>query len=88
VENIQNYLEEYEFCFVLRFKNMTSVPMQEMRNYWNTSKFVIGKNKVLQVALGKSEDDEPKTNAHKLSGYMKGNCCLFFTNQEPDMVLE
>ena len=26
VENIQNYLEEYEFCFVLRFKNMTSVP--------------------------------------------------------------
>jgi hypothetical protein len=51
---------------------MTTVPMQEVRNYWSSSKFIIGKNKVLQVALGKSEDDEPKLNSHKLASYLKG----------------
>jgi len=88
VTNIEQYLNTYEFCFVFIYKNMTSVPMQELRNYWNTSKFVIGKNKVLQVSLGKNEEDEVKLNSHKLSKYLNGNCGLFFTNEEPEKVLE
>jgi len=67
---------------------MTSLPMQELRNYWNTSKFIIGKNKVLQVALGKSPDDEHKLNSHKLSSFLKGSCGLFFSDKEPDMVID
>jgi mRNA turnover protein 4 len=46
---------------------MTNLPMQELRNYWNDSKFVIGKNKVLQIALGKSEDTSYKTNSYLVS---------------------
>jgi mRNA turnover protein 4 len=89
VESIENKLEEYEFCYVFRFKNMTTMPMQELRNYWSSSsKFVIGKNKVIQVAMGKSEEDEPKLNSHKLSRHLKGNSGLFFSNKDPDMVLE
>jgi mRNA turnover protein 4 len=88
VEKIENYLKEYENCYVFRYKNMTTMPMQEVRNYWSSSKFLIGKNKVLQVALGKSEDDEPKLNSHKLSTYLKGNCGLFFSNENPEYVIE
>jgi mRNA turnover protein 4 len=88
VEKIENYLKEYENCYVFRYKNMTTVPMQEVRNYWSSSKFIIGKNKVLQVALGKSEDDEPKLNSHKLASYLKGNCGLFFSNENPEYVIE
>jgi mRNA turnover protein 4 len=88
VEKIESYLKEFEFCYVFRYKNMTTVPMQEVRNFWSSSKFLIGKNKVLQVALGKSEDDEPKSNSHKLSAYLKGNCGLFFSNENPEYVVE
>ena len=88
VEKIENYLKEYEHCYVFNYKNMTTMPMQELRNYWSSSKFVIGKNKVLQVALGKSEDDEPSLNSHKLSTLLKGNCGLFFSNENVDYVLE
>ena len=88
VEKIENYLKEYENCYVFRYKNMTTMPMQELRNYWSSSKFLIGKNKVLQVALGKSEDDEPKLNSHKLSSYLKSNCGLFFSNENPEYVIE
>lgn len=88
VKSIEKYLEEFEYCYVFRYKNMTTVPMQELRNYWDTSKFIIGKNKVLQVALGKSEDEEPKLNSHKLAGYLKGNCGLFFSDKDSELVLE
>ncbi len=89
VEKIESNLDEYDFCYVFKYKNMTTMPMQELRNYWSTSsKFVIGKNKVLQVALGKSEEDEPKLNSHQLSTYLKGNSGLFFSKKDPDLVLE
>lgn len=88
VESIESYLEEYEYCYVYKYKNMTTMPMQEIRNYWSDSKFVLGKNKVIQVALGRSEENEPKLNSHKLSKYLRGNSGLLFSNKDPDLVLE
>lgn len=67
VEKVHSYFDEYAFCYVFHYKNMTNFPMQELRNYWKDSKFVIGKNKVLQVALGRTEDDAYKTNSHLIS---------------------
>lgn len=88
VEKVQNYLNEYKYYYAFKYKNMTTMPMQELRNYWNKGKFVVGKNKVLQVALGKSEEEEQKPNSFKLSPYLKGNCGLFFSNEDPDLILE
>jgi mRNA turnover protein 4 len=67
VDKVHNYLDEFSFVYVFRYKNMTNLPMQELRNYWKDSKFVIGKNKVLQIALGKSEDTSYKTNSYLVS---------------------
>ena len=88
VEKVQGYLDEYDYVYVFRYKNMTNLPMQELRSYWKDSKFVVGKNKVLQIALGRTEDDSFKTNSYLLSPYMKNNCGLFFTNSEPELVIE
>jgi mRNA turnover protein 4 len=88
VEKIQKYLNEYEYYYAFRYKNMTTMAMQSLRNYWNNDKFVIGKNKVIQVALGRTEEEEQKPNSHKLSAYLKGNCGLFFSNDEPDKIIE
>jgi mRNA turnover protein 4 len=87
-DKIKKYLNQYEFCYVINYKNMTTMPMQELRNYWSSSKFVIGKNKVMQVVLGKTDEEEFKTNTHKLSKFLKGNCGLFFSNEDPDLVVE
>jgi len=88
VEKIQKYLENYKYCYVFQYKNMTTMPMQELRNYWSDSKFVIGKNKVLQVALGRNEEESTKTNTYKLSKYLNNNCGLFFTDKDPDYIVE
>jgi mRNA turnover protein 4 len=67
IENVKGYLDEYSYVYVFKYKNMTNLPMQELRTYWKDSKFVIGKNKVLQVALGRTEGECYKTNSHLLS---------------------
>jgi len=88
VDKVKNFLDDYQYCYVIKYKNMTNLPMQELRNYWKTSKFVVGKNKVLHVVLGKTEDDEYKLNTHKLTKFLKGNCGLIFSNEESDYVVE
>lgn len=42
-------------------------------------RFIMGSNKMLQVALGKSESDELRTNLHELGARLKGPSGLFFT---------
>lgn len=88
LEKVQSYLNDYEYYYVFSYKNMTTLAMQSLRNYFNDSKFVIGKNKVLQVALGRTEEDEQKLNSSKLSTFLKGNCGLFFSNDGPDKIIE
>ncbi len=88
VEKIQKYMENFEYCYVFQFKNMTTMPMQELRNFWSDSKFVIGKNKVLQIALGRNEEETFKNNSYKLSKYLNGSCGLFFTDKDPEYVVE
>lgn len=67
IDKVHTYLDEFSYVYVFRYKNMTNLPMQELRNYWKDAKFVIGKNKVLQIALGKSEDTSYKTNSYLVS---------------------
>jgi hypothetical protein len=52
----------------------------------HAGRFVMGSNKVLQVALGKTEADEYRTNIHYLSGLLKGAVGLFFTSLPKDEV--
>jgi len=43
-------------------------------------RFCMASNKVLKVALGKSEVDEQAEGLHRLSEHVSGNVGLFFTS--------
>jgi len=47
-----------------------------------------GKNKVMQYALGKSEEDEMKPKIHLLSENITGNCGLLMTNESEASVIK
>ena len=87
IKRIHKYLKDYKYCYAFKYKNMTTMPMNELKNYFSDSIFLIGKNKVMQVALGKNSEEEIKENSTKLEKYLKGNCGLFFSNEEPDKVI-
>lgn len=48
----------------------------------------MGNNKVLKVALGKSEEDEHKPNLHLLSERITGKVGLFFTTLPREEVIQ
>ena len=48
----------------------------------------MGNNKVLKVALGKSEHDEHKPNLHLLSSQITGRVDLFFTTLPREDVVQ
>ena len=66
IKRIHKYLKDYKYCYVFKYKNMTTMPMNELKNYFSDSIFLIGKNKVMQVALGKNSEEETKENSTKL----------------------
>ena len=87
VDKVREALEEYKNTFVVSFENIRSGPFKMIASQWREdSKFFLGKNKVIQVALGKQPEDEPADNSHLISKYMRGNVCLLFSNQGKEAI--
>lgn len=70
IAKIRESLEKYENLFVFSHTNMTTNPFRDIQQTFSDSKFFMGKNKVMQIALGRSEDDEFKKNLHLVSQVM------------------
>eukprot|EP00355_Strombidium_rassoulzadegani_P008209 CAMPEP_0168615904 /NCGR_PEP_ID=MMETSP0449_2-20121227/4745_1 /TAXON_ID=1082188 /ORGANISM="Strombidium rassoulzadegani, Strain ras09" /LENGTH=249 /DNA_ID=CAMNT_0008656659 /DNA_START=15 /DNA_END=761 /DNA_ORIENTATION=- len=81
VEKVQGSFEEFAHQYVLSFENMRSGPFKQLQGEMKTSsRFFLGKNKVMMRALGKSSEDEFQDNSAQLSKYLHGQVCLAFSN--------
>jgi len=83
VNSVGECLDQYQALYLFRYENMRNDKFKELRETCrDTSRFFLGSNKVLQIALGKSEVEEPRDNTHRVAERLKGFCGLFFTNME------
>ena len=81
VEKIQDAVGEFQNSYVVSFENMRSGPFKKMQHQMHdTSRFYLGKNKVMQRALGREPEDEVEDNTHRLSRYLSGQVALCFSN--------
>ena len=82
VEKIQGALEEYKYHYVVSFQDIRAGPFKQLAHKLKSdTKFFLGKNKVIHVALGKSPETESADNLHLLSKYMTGQVCLVLSNK-------
>ena len=88
VNRVHKYLKQYKYCYAFTYKNMTNLSMNALKDYFKDSIFMIGKNKVIQVGLGRDETEEKKEGSSKLNQFLKGNCGLFFSDKDPDDIIE
>jgi len=88
VDLIRDAVEEYSNVFVFRFTNMRESKLKEVRQDWKESRIYMGKNRVAQVALGRSEQEEIRDNIRFVSERLVGDSALIFTNREKDEVVE
>jgi len=86
IQKVKDAADKYARVFVIRVENMRNNKLKEVREEWHHSKFFFGKNKVMAFALGKSETDEYKDNLHRVSGCLRGQRGLLFTNCTKDEV--
>ncbi|KAD4179386.1 hypothetical protein E3N88_27977 [Mikania micrantha] len=81
VSSIRGAVEEYNSIYVFSFENMRNLKFKQFREQLkSTSRFFLGSNKVMQVALGRSESDEVRSGLHKVSKLLRGDSGLCLTN--------
>jgi len=87
VNKVREAVDEFRNAYVVSFENIRSGPFKIIANQWREdSRFFLGKNKVIQVALGKKPEDEPVDNSHLVSKYMRGQVCLLLSNKGKEAV--
>ncbi|EFO25583.1 ribosomal protein L10 domain-containing protein [Loa loa] len=86
-DEIRKCVDTYENLFVLEIENMRSTKFIEIRQkYKNNSRFFYGKNNVMAIALGKNPCTEYAHELNKVSGLLKGECGLMFTNEDHEII--
>ncbi|KAI1305297.1 mRNA turnover protein 4 -like protein [Halotydeus destructor] len=88
INDLQKAVEEYDNVFVFSYYNMRTSKLELVKKDWKESKFFFGKNKVVQVGLGKGPEDEYKDDIHKISHRLHGERGLLFTNNSKEQVLK
>mmetsp|Transcript_74396 Transcript_74396/g.206089 ORF Transcript_74396/g.206089 Transcript_74396/m.206089 type:complete len:237 (+) Transcript_74396:144-854(+) len=81
IERVREAVDEFTSVYVFSFDNMRTTHFKEVRTEWADSRFFLGKNKVMRVALGRSEEDEYRDGLAELGEYLTGNVGLLFTNR-------
>eukprot|EP00124_Ichthyophonus_hoferi_P003218 Ihof_evm2s266 gene=Ihof_evmTU2s266 len=88
VDEIRKCVEEYAFIYVFSVRNMRNTKLKDIRTEWRHSRFFMGKNKVMAVALGRTPEEEVAADLHKVSKKLVGNVGLLFTNSTKEEVVE
>ncbi|EYU18540.1 hypothetical protein ABFS83_02G065500 [Erythranthe nasuta] len=88
VNSIRDAAEKFDSVYVFTFENMRNLKFKEFRDRLkSSSRFFLGSNKVMQVALGKTAADEIKSGLHKISKVLHGDSGLCFTSLPKEEVI-
>ncbi|KVI10984.1 Ribosomal protein L10/acidic P0 [Cynara cardunculus var. scolymus] len=87
VNSIRDAVEQYNSMYVFSFENMRNLKFKQFREQLkSTSRFFLGSNKVMQVALGRSASDEIRTGLHKVAKLLRGDSGLCVTNMSKEEI--
>ncbi|ETI21633.1 hypothetical protein G647_07980 [Cladophialophora carrionii CBS 160.54] len=86
--NAQDAAEKYSYIWVFDVENARNNFLKQVRTDFSDSRIMMGKNKVLMVGLGQTQETEVVPGVSALGPYVKGEVGLLFTDREPSEVEE
>ncbi|KAL0237576.1 hypothetical protein PCE1_000970 [Barthelona sp. PCE] len=89
IDGIRDSVEKYDHVYVFHVHNMRNNALKSLRaQFRDDGKFFFGKNKVFQVACGKTPETEIAENIHFLCEYVRGECGILMTNRTYEQISE
>eukprot|EP01038_Epipyxis_sp_PR26KG_P005301 gene5301-7364_t len=88
IETLRKAIDEYESIYVFTYDNMRTAKFKDIRAEWKDSKIFMGKNKISQIAFGRSVEEEYKDNLRMISESLEGNVGILFTNRKHKAVIK
>lgn len=67
IDELRQAVDEYERIYVFSFDNLRAAAFKDIRMEWRDSKIFMGKNKVAQIAFGRTPEEEYKGNLRNIS---------------------
>uniref|UniRef100_A0A7S2DHV0 Ribosome assembly factor mrt4 n=1 Tax=Octactis speculum TaxID=3111310 RepID=A0A7S2DHV0_9STRA len=87
VSSIREAVDTYGRLYVFEFADLRSTHMATVRSNWRDSRLFLGKNKIMQIALGSTPEAEYQDNLRSVSKMLRGNTGILCTNRPHDEVL-
>ncbi|CAM9856319.1 unnamed protein product, partial [Phaeothamnion confervicola] len=81
IQEIREGVDKHECLYVFSFHNLRTSHMKDVRAEFRDSRFFLGKNKVMQLALGRSHADEHAENLSRASRHLRGHVGLLLTDR-------
>eukprot|EP00944_MAST-04C_sp_MAST-4C-sp1_P012920 g12920.t1 len=81
VEKIRDSVDNYKFLYVFSYENMRTNMFKQVRKELKNSRLFLGKNKVMQIALGRTEAEEYGDELMEISKQLSGNKGLLFSDK-------
>mmetsp|Transcript_4168 Transcript_4168/g.6761 ORF Transcript_4168/g.6761 Transcript_4168/m.6761 type:complete len:232 (+) Transcript_4168:16-711(+) len=89
VEDIRDNVDDYKHLFVFCVHNMRTEKMNRIRaQFRDTSRIYMAKNKLMQIALGRTPEEECKQNISAVCDHIIGKCGIMLTNSDKQEVLD
>jgi len=100
VNDVREAVDNHNSLFLFSYENMRSSKFKDVRMHFRSkmdsmddndsapSRIFLGKNKLLQIALGKNPEDEYADNLRHVSGQISENVGLLFTSRSKKSVVD
>jgi len=83
---LQESVDTYDRVFLLSFENMRTRHFKNLRTQLSDSRFFLGNNRVMAIALGRTPEEAYAENLHKFSALLTGQTGVMFSNRTVDEV--
>ncbi|XP_055338354.1 mRNA turnover protein 4 homolog [Paramacrobiotus metropolitanus] len=87
ISEVRRSIEDFKYIYVFEIRNPRNNLIKDVREDWKDSKFFMGKNNLLQIALGRDVADEQAPGLAKLSAQLQGQRGLLLTSRRKDETL-
>ena len=80
VEKIRTSVDKFDNIYVFSFENMRTNLFKQVRVKLNDSRMFMGKNKVMQIALGRTDEEEYADGVKHIASDLTSSRGLLFSN--------